>query len=195
MMKLFLFCGVLSLSSIASAEEDADNFIGPLIGVEAGLVQHHFSLEITRPGSPVQIESTKSYAIGAAGFAGYDVKIGSNLIVGAEASLHVGGKAALTTLPPLIARIGIDPKLGYSLTGRIGYAANDKVLLFGRAGYGIHNYSNPDPTNRFPIGNNKSFILGAGAEYRVSKKLAARLDLRHLDNSRNEILVGVLTRF
>lgn len=196
MVKGFLFCSALALSSVAQAEDPADNFVGPLIGVEAGLVQHLFEVTVTQPGRPDQINNIKSSDVGGVGFVGYDFKVGSNLIVGAEAALHAGGKTtSFIAIPNTFTQISIDPKLGYSVTGRLGYAPSDNVLLFGRAGYGSHRYGIVGVGNVRTTDTNNSFVLGAGAEYRVSGKITARLDLRHLDASRNEILVGILTRF
>jgi outer membrane immunogenic protein len=196
MLKLALFCGAIALSSAASAQDAADNFVGPVIGVEAGLAQHRYSVNVSITGSPDQTFRRKSDGVGGTAFAGYDVKIGSNVIFGAEAALHAGGKtSSIIIVPNTFTALRINPKLGYSLTGRIGYATSDKFLLFGRAGYGGQKYGLSGVNNLRASETNNSFVLGAGAEFRIGGKVAARLDFRHLDASRNEVLVGVLTRF
>jgi opacity protein-like surface antigen len=194
MSRICLVCIALAFSSPALAQDAADNFSGPLVGVETGLVQHYFSVIVTRPGSPDQTNSIKSYGVGGVAFAGYDVKISPRFIIGGEAAAHFGGKTASDQIAGF-GTVGINPKIGYSVSARIGYAGSDKLLLFGRAGYGSHNYRDIGLENVGPFGRNNSFVLGLGAEYRIKPKFALRFDLRHLDGSRNEILVGIPVRF
>ncbi len=199
--RVLLVAFMACVPNLAHAD-DADEYAGLTLSASAGVVQHHFT--VTENG---QDREAKGTGFGGAATLGYSIPVGSRVLVGAEASVHFGGKRAETriqTIQGQFIQFGIDPRYGWSAVGKLGYAISPTVMVFGSAGYGEHRY-NLIGTTLSPQGGiipaipskttNSSFVLGGGAEYRIGPKVSLRADLRHLDGSRNEVLFGVQTRF
>jgi outer membrane immunogenic protein len=73
-------------------------------------------------------------------------------------------------------------RYGARLAVRAGYALTPRLMGYALTGYGGNRYRICDG---FDIGNGNewgsSFIVGAGAEYRASPQIGARLQLLHVD--------------
>ena len=185
----------IAAAPAAAQSIDAESFGGGTLAISGGLVQHHFTP--TENGDDREVEG---WGAGGAVTFGYMAPIGSRVLVGVEGSYHFGGVAAETLIANgQGARFGIDPRYGFSGVARLGYVVAPDVMVFGAAGYGEHRYREILPTGPVSITSdltrNSSFVLGAGAEYRLSRRLSIRADARHLDGTRNEALVGLQVRF
>lgn len=185
---------LIACAPAVAQSKDSEEHAGLTLGIAGGGVQHHFTVQ--ENGNDREVDG---FGFGGAATVGYLLPLAERILVGAEASFHFGGKKAETLIFAGQSRLGIDPRYGWSAVGRVGYAISPKVMLFGSAGYGEHRYTLIQPSGATPANpvkaTNSSFVLGAGAEYRIGSKFSLRADLRHLDGSRNELFFGVQTRF
>lgn len=182
-------------TAIAQDRSGSGRFVGPVVGIEGGLVEHHFYLEKTDLGSG---EATgryyRSWGAGGGLFAGYDIAIGVRTTVGLEAAFSIGGATNQAQLAGG-SFYRATPRHGYRLVGRLGRQLGERVLVYATVGYGGHRFrvTTIGVSNAEPSGD--SFVIGGGAEYRVSPRLAVRIDFKHLDNQANQLLVGLPVRF
>jgi len=193
MPRLALVALPLAVMSAPASARDRDGFAGPYVGAAASLTQHHFILEETGPSGTT---SRNVSAWGPAGtvFAGLDFDLGSRFVAGVEGEFDFGGHTPRTTAAGGQV-LAIKPRYGYGATAHLGVRAGASLLLYGKAGYGEHRYRTTLPAGAGNLHRNASFILGAGAEARVSRRLSVRLDLEHLDGSRNRVSIGIPLRF
>ncbi|MFN3388561.1 MAG: outer membrane protein [Allosphingosinicella sp.] len=181
--------------AIAQADPGRNGFSGFHAGPEAGLVEHHFYIAETGPGgSQATGRYYRAWAPGAGLFVGYDVPVGGRVVIGAEASLSVGGGAPEARFADGRSYVA-DPRYGYKVTGRAGWRFGEDTLLYGTLGYGGHHYrvEAVGVGNAEPSGH--SFTIGAGVEHRLSRTIGVRLDFKHLDNQMSQLLVGLPVRF
>lgn len=198
-MRRALLCLVAAsvvMPSAAGAQEKP--FAGPYAGIEAGAVDHHFVVELSAPNQPDQSFNVTQWGAGGGAFAGYDIAVAPRLRLGVEGVYNFGGRTARHsgTYAGQPYTIGLDPRWGYSVSGRIGYVAGKRVLLTAEAGYGEHRYRPIASANVGPVDSvTASFVLGGGIEYAASQRLSVRARFQHLDGSRNQFMLGVPIRF
>lgn len=137
-------------------------------------------------------------SVGGEVFAGYDWHIARRIVVGGEAAVQFGGRTAAARNSDYA--IGLDPRWGFSATGRLGYVVAPKVMIYGGAGYGGHNYRGFQSGAVAPgvfgsIERTRSFVLRGGVELAASRRVRARLEFQHLDGTRNQFMLGVPIRF
>jgi outer membrane immunogenic protein len=187
-------CAASAAAPAAAAGGDAP-FTGPYAGAEAGIVEHHFYLETSVGGTLVDERYHRSWGVGGGAFAGADFAVSASLRLGVEAGVTVGGADNRAAFPAG-ASLELDPKYGYRLTVRGGVVVGSDLLLYASGGYGGNSYR---VSNSAGVANvdqsGSSFIVGGGAEYRLSPRVALRLDFKHVDNQSNQLLIGIPVRF
>ena len=195
---LFLAAAVASWPGAAAAQgRPAErSFTGAYAGPELGAHQHHFFLEVT-DGRTGRTEGRyyRAWGIGGGAFAGYDVAIADRVRLGIEAGVSVGGNNPVARFADGTTYTQ-HPRFGYRATGKAGYLLGDRLLAYGTFGYGGHRYrlaGTAQIANAHEWGS--SFTIGAGFQYRLSRRADLRLDFRHLDNAMSHILIGVPVRF
>lgn len=182
----------------ASAQQNVEGqaFTGPYAGLEIGAHEHHFYIEETdlRTGA-TDGRYHRAWGVGGGAFVGYDHAVASRIRIGVEAGVSVGGDNPT-------ARFSDDttftqrPRFGYRVTAKAGALLGDDLLAYGTFGFGAHYYE-AGGTAVVAGGDESqsSFTIGAGVEYRLSRRASVRLDFRHLDNSMSHILIGLPIRF
>lgn len=193
--KMFLVALVLTMPSLAFAQAEDAPFTGPYIGADAGVAEHHFSLEETDLSTgQTKVQSHRAWGPGGSVFGGYDVAISPNVRIGAELGLVAGGDNPVAR-PNSGGRFSMYPQWGYRVTGRLGYVASETLMGYASFGYGgnhyrIENTAGVTGAHRW----NSSFTVGGGAEYRLSPRIGIRADFRHLDNASNNFMLGAAIR-
>jgi|688.fasta_scaffold259566_1 opacity protein-like surface antigen len=151
-------------------------------------VDHHFVIEETA-GATFAERNVTAWGVGASLQAGYDLKFSSKFMLDLQGQVSIGGKTpnTVTVLGP----VSLQPRWGYSFTSRAKYALSDSARLYAGGGYGGHNYriSRPEDVGGIPNWN-RSFVLVAGGEFNLSRKLSTRIEFQHLDGTRNDILIA-----
>ena len=184
----------LAAGAAAAAPADAA-FTGPYAGAEAGVIEHHYFLETRAGGLILNRGYRRGWGTGGGVVAGYDVAVSRRLRVGAEAGLVLGG----ATNPTVFANgtsLVLKPRYGYRLTLHGGALLGSKLFAYVIGGYGGHHYRVSNSAGVTGIEESgSSFVVGAGAEYRLLRRAGLRFNYRHLDNQTHEFLVGVPVRF
>lgn len=186
----------------ASAQAIEKAFTGPSAGAEAGYLEHHFVLEFEASGAGGALlarESRyfRSHGVGGGAFAGYDVAVSKRGRLGVELAASAGG-ADNSFDAPSRGRLTLTPRYGVLAAARAGYVVAPRLMLYGLSGYGGQAYRVRDTV---PIEGSRalrwgsSFVVGAGAEYRLSRRIGLRLDGKHVDNQSWQLLAGVPIRF
>jgi opacity protein-like surface antigen len=173
----------------------APDFGGWHIGPTAGAVQTHFVIE-TDAGQ--RLAQPTAWGVGYGVVAGHDWMLG-RLLLGVGAELVLGGRTATANLigPPVQGSASLSPRWGYTLTARVGVAATDRLLIYARGGYVGHRQR---VVVRGDLGSslgdwNRSFTIGAGAEYALGRRVALRAEFHHLDGTRNQLMLALPVRF
>lgn len=198
MRTYFILLTAASLTAMPALAQSAnEGFAGPHIGAAAGAVDHHFIVEETGPTGTHTYNVTQ-WGVGGEAFAGYDLALGKRFIVGGEAQFEFGGKRAVTQNSSY--SFGIEPRTGFSLTARIGYAATPRLLVYAGGGYGEHHYTviasgNVAAGATDGLDRTRSFVLRGGAEWTLAPRIGLRLEYEHLDGTRNQFMLGVPIRF
>ncbi len=179
-MTKFLIIATAALAMVpamASAQDAGDTaFSGPFVGAQAGWGQRSIdnaAVDQSRDG------------IEYGGFAGFDHRIGTNIVLGAEAGIGGGGK----TLSQTIAGVGtteLDPRWNWNVSGRAGFLASPDLLFYGRVGYGRERVrasfaSATAAPSTSDSGWSDGAIYGGGVEYALSPRTSVRAEYRYSD--------------
>ncbi len=188
---------VVAILSASAAHAEERPFTGALAGIEAGAREDHdyFNLIDLQSGQSI---SRYYRAVGpsAGAFAGYDVAIAEQIRIGGEVGINLGGGRDVARLPSGVRFFEQHPRYGYRLSVRAGYLATPRLLLYGTGGYGGNRYRidfNPGFSGVYQWGS--SFIVGGGAEYRLSRRAGVRVDFKHVDNQASQLMLGLPIRF
>ena len=192
----------LALATGAAGVAHAEPFNGPYVGVQGGWSQHDLGTPST-PHGDILIDDSRDAVVGGA-FAGYDYKIGSNVVIGAEAGIQAGTDDSIVRDTDL-ARFTIDPKYSFDLTARAGYLVNDKTLVYARGGYTNARVrtSIEDADGLLRTSSNRDgWLVGGGVERAITDNISARAEYRYADLGegngrfdRHQALIGVVYRF
>lgn len=201
-MKTIIFSAVLALAVAApgiNAAAAAASFDGPFVGVLAG-----YNNDKVGPGLEGTAPLTRSIDQDSAVFglfAGYDKRIASRVVVGAETSFTIGADDKLEGNRGTAA-VTIDPRHAFDISARAGYLVTEKALLYVRGGYANIRTRTSTATNMVTTSNLDGWLAGGGIEYAVTDHINARLEYRYTDagskgstHERQQVLVGASYRF
>lgn len=197
-MRYALGVAMMAFDGEAAAQRVERPFAGPSIGVEAGVLEHHFALAFERYENDVLVASYDRYyrasGLGGGVFAGYDIAASRNWRLGVEIAGTAGGRSNVAT----VAGFAYEqrPRVGIRGTVRAGYVLTPRLMAYGSLGDGGNAYKIRDGLG---IGNGNawgsSFVIGGGAAYRINHRYGLRLDVKHVDNQTWQAFVGVPIRF
>jgi outer membrane immunogenic protein len=187
-------CAAIAGSAAAAAPAD-DAFTGPYAGLEAGSLEHHYFLE-TRNGAIILNRGyRRAWGVGGGVFAGYTVAVSRRLRVDGEVGLILGGASNPTVFADGTSLV-LKPRYGYRLTLRGGGLLFPRLFAYAIGGYGGQRYRLTNSAGVIGIEDKgSSFVVGAGVEYRLSRRAGLRFNYRHLDNQTHEFFVGLPVRF
>jgi outer membrane immunogenic protein len=192
---------LLALPTTVNAQDLAESFSGPYAGGQLGWGQR--SIDESFGGTiPDFDRSRDSLDYGA--YFGFDAPVGTNFVLGGEAEIGGGGKTLRQTLAPGITA-EVDPDWNYMFSGRAGFVAGERALIYGRLGYGrekidlrVTDTVTPANTVR-DDGWSDGAVYGGGVEYALSPNTSARVEYRYKDfeGSYNpqQVLAGFSFRF
>ena len=137
-------------------------------------------------------------------FFGFDAPVGTSFVLGGEAEIGAGGRKLSQTLRAGLTA-SVDPDWNYMFSGRAGFVAGDRMLVYGRLGYGaekldIRVTDSTTPANSFrDDGWSDGIVYGGGVEYAMSPNTSARVEYRYKDfdgsYTNQQVLAGVAFRF
>jgi outer membrane immunogenic protein len=203
MNKVHLIAGGALVAFFSAGTAMAEPFDGPYVGLQAGYEANDVSNPTTELGVMTYDDSQGSFTGGI--YAGFDKKVTSNLVLGAEAGFGlasndsfdgtIGGSAA-----------SISPDWSLDLTARAGYLLDSKSLLYVRGGYENDRIeATALDANSFRLSeseNRDGWTAGAGLERQLLQNVSARLEYRYSDLSdgddtwkRHRVLTGLSYRF
>jgi outer membrane immunogenic protein len=172
------------------------SFTGPVAGIEAGVFEHHFFLETDPPLPNQPGRYFRSWNVGASVFGGYDIAVADDVRVGVEISAITGGSTNTARSFGPVQQLSLTPRWGYRAVVRAGATLNDRALIYVTGGYGGDRYRTFNPSNVAGVSEwRSSFVVGTGVEIRASSRVGVRLDLKHVDNSSYQLLLGIPVRF
>jgi outer membrane immunogenic protein len=197
MMKLtsiFLAAFTAAISPAAAAD-----FTGPRVEARIGYDRASANEEIDELDAALT-----GLTYGAA--VGLDGEIGTNIIAGIDAAISFSEAGETVQLGLDRASVNVDRDIEIAL--RAGTRVAPGALLYAKAGYAntrftgrYYNVVGPDQYEVDPAtrSDKSGFRLGTGAELAISSRAFAKGEYRYTsygdDVSRNEILVGIGTRF
>lgn len=202
MKRILSSVAAVALTAGLATTASAEPFNGPFVGVQAGWSQHDLGTPSTPLGDVGVGRSDDSVSGGV--FAGYDFKLGSNVVIGGEAGAHFGAddKIVRNTGNALVT---VDPKRSIDLTARAGYLVSDYTLLYARGGY---TNARVRTTVAGPAGaltaseNRDGWLIGGGLEHALGDNVSARAEYRYSDLGegngkfdRHQALFGISYRF
>ncbi len=194
---MLLAAGATAWPLAASAQPlDREAFTGAYAGPELGLHEHHFFIEETDLRTDEAVgRYYRAWGVGGGAFGGFDAAVARSIRIGGEVGISLGGdnpEARFSDGTTYTQR----PRYGYRATGKVGYVLHDRLMAYGTLGYGGHTYRLGGTASvRDARESGSSFTIGAGVQYRLWPGVDVRLDLRHLDNQMNHLLIGIPVRF
>jgi outer membrane immunogenic protein len=198
-MKKQLAAAVMLATLTATPAFAQDNaFSGFKLGGEIALKKN--KADITAPGNINLSDSDRGTSL--RGFAGYDVQLSDQFIVGTELGISTAGSTVKASQGP--ASFSIDPKLTLDASVRAGFTVTDNILLYARAGYASSKLdfrsANTDLSSDSISRNKRSggLLLGAGTEVALGDNFGLRAEYRRTkinDLKSNQATLGAYVRF
>lgn len=192
----------VALAAGVGTAAHAEPFNGPFVGVQGGWSQSDVGTPST-PLGDVPVGRTNDSVVGGA-FAGYDHKIGSRVVIGAEAGVQAGADDSIVRNSSA-GRITVDPRYSFDLTARAGYLVSDNTLIYARGGYTnarVRTSIDDGAGIRTASSHRDGWLVGGGVERAITDNISARVEYRYADLSegdgrfdRHQALVGVAYRF
>ncbi|MGQ5702444.1 outer membrane protein [Sandaracinobacteroides sp. A072] len=199
-----LFAGATLAASQAMA---AEPFNGPYIGAELGWQQNKMGTK-ARLGAPVYDVKDKDDAFAYGAVLGYDAKVGSGFVLGAEAS--VSGNDGTVRGP---AGLSYDTGRTLGLAARAGVLAGPETLVYGRGGWVNTRFTVEDAVGS-RSSNRDGWTLGGGVEHMLTQNVSLKGEYRYSEYksfpartldvatndataspSRHQLMAGVNVRF
>lgn len=182
----------------------AEPFNGPVVGAQAGWSQNKVGV-LDNDLGVVDVDRSKDSFTGGI-YAGYDRKIGSNVVIGVEAGFNIAAEDRIVAHGPTgpVDTI-VNPQHAFDLSVRAGYLVDDKSLLYVRGGYD-NVRARTTVTDLDTILSSKDsydgWMVGGGVERALGDKVSTRLEYRYSDLGsgaskfdRHQVLLGVAYRF
>lgn len=200
--KYLVAAALVLLPASGFAQDLGDSFTGPYIGGQVGYGSRSIDEDFGIAGVPAFDRDRSSIDYGA--YFGFDTPVGTSLVLGGEAEIGGGGRTLRQTLLPGLTA-SVDPDWNYMFSGRAGFLAGDRALVYGRVGYGAERITigitdTATPANSFSDkGWSDGAVYGGGLEYALSPNTSARVEYRYkdFDGSYNpqQVLAGFSFRF
>lgn len=197
-----LAAALFALPVTGHAQELAESFSGPYVGGQVGYGNRSIDESFGIAGVPDFDRDRDSIDYGA--YFGFDAPVGTNFVLGGEAEIGSGGRKLRQTLIPGVTA-SVDPDWNYMFSGRAGFVAGERALVYGRLGYGAEKIDirvddATTPANSFSDdGWSDGIVYGGGVEYALSPNSSARVEYRYkdFDGSYNnqQVLAGFSFRF
>ncbi|WP_447726191.1 outer membrane protein [Sphingomonas koreensis] len=198
----FLLCSLaLAAAGTAQAKDGSDKaFDGFKVGVSAGISRT--SIEKPVAGEKTELDVAKK-SFDWRGYLGYDIQTDSNIVLGVELGLGGGGKSFSQKVGTT--NVKADPGRTFDAAARLGYAVNNTVLVFGKAGWARQHFdltATAGAVGAKPVTTKikeNGFLYGAGAEVALSPSFAIRGEFDRVkfsdDVKRDRFLLGGVMRF
>lgn len=200
--KYFVAAALLVLPVAGHAQDLGDSFTGPYVGGQIGWGNRSVDESFGIAGVPDFDRDRDSFDYGA--YFGFDAPVGTSLVLGGEAEVGGGGRKLSQTLAPGLTA-SIDPDWNYMFSGRAGFLAGERALVYGRVGYGAERINvavtdSVTPANSFSDNSwSDGAVYGGGVEYALSPNTSARVEYRYkdFDGSYNpqQVMAGFSFRF
>lgn len=198
---LTLAGAMVAAGLVAASPAQAEPFNGPFVGVQAGWNQNDIG-RLDSDLGVVGVDRKQDSAV-AGIFAGYDHKIGSNFVIGAEAGFNMGIDDKLTRRGAVDTIV--NPLHAFDVSARAGYLINDNSLIYVRGGYdnmrARTTVAGPD-VSLTSKDSYDGWLVGGGFERALGDKVSTRLEYRYSDLGsgasnfdRHQVLLGVAYRF
>lgn len=198
---LTLAGAMVATGLVMAAPVHAEPFNGPFVGVQAGWNQNDIGALDSDLGV-VGVDRKRDSLVGGV-YAGYDHKIGSNFVIGAEAGFNVGVDDKITRRGAVDTIV--NPNHAFDISARAGYLVNDKSLIYVRGGYdnmrARTTVAGPDVALSSKD-NYDGWLVGGGFERALGDNVSTRLEYRYSDLGsgasnfdRHQVLLGVAYRF
>ncbi|OYU16255.1 MAG: hypothetical protein CFE37_00795 [Alphaproteobacteria bacterium PA4] len=174
MFKSAFVLAALAVAAPVLAQDAPQSFNGPYVGVQGGWQQDRQTLDVTRGGLVTTGKQNKDgFAYG--GQVGYDARIGSNIVLGAEVAL-----TGRTGTAPLANGGGLELKQGRTIaaTARLGFLLGPDSLIYGRGGYANARYTLRDANTNISE-NRDGYTVGIGYEQIVARNVSARVEYNY----------------
>lgn len=197
-----LLCGIaLFAAQAAHAESNEEKaFDGFKLGASLG--RSSTSIDRKVAGETAKLDQSKK-SFDWRGYIGYDAQIGRNIVVGAELGLGGGGNSFEQKVGAT--NVKVDPGRSIDATGRLGLAAGNSVLFFGKAGWAWQQFeltATPAGAGATPVKSKikeGGFLYGGGVEVALTPSIAIRGEYDRVkfndDIKRNRFMVGGVVRF
>lgn len=169
-----------AVPAMAAPVDPATTFNGPFVGIQGGWQQDRLSLTSIDNAGLIGYGRRTADGVGYGGQVGYDYRLRSNLVLGAEAS--VTGKTGSDTLFDSFGD-AVGERYGRTVnaTGRLGFVFNQT----GGLGYVRGGYSNTRILLTDAVGRNgynrDGYTVGAGYEQPIARHVSARLEYDYSD--------------
>lgn len=195
MKKRMMILAAVASSAPASAIAQTDApFTGSYVGAEAGGIEHHIYLETETAGAS-EGRYHRKWGAGGGVFAGHDIAVSSGLRFGGEVALTTGGEDNVVAFSNST-ELRLTPRYGYRVSVHGGPVIGSALWIYASGGYGGNRYRVRNTASVTGVEDwGGSFLVGAGAEYRLSSRLGLRVDYKHVDNQTHQIFLGVPVRF
>lgn len=203
MHKFIVAAALLSASTTAFAQDAGSApFAGPYAGVELGYGKR--SIDEASGLTGVQRFDRSRDGLDYGLFAGFNAPVGSAFILGGEANIGAGGKTLRQTLATGVTGTA-DPKWNYALTGKAGFLAGERAMVYGLAGYGAERLRVTIADTRAggltvsDKGWSDGLVWGGGVEFALSPATSMRVEYRQKDFDGSykpqQVMTGLSVRF
>ncbi len=192
---------LLATGLIAATPALAEPFNGPSVGVQAGWSKNKIGNLDNDLGIVAVDRSRDSFTGGV--YAGYDYKLGSNVVIGAEAAFNIAAKDRILTHGTVDTIF--NPRHAFDLSARAGYLVDDSSLIYVRGGYDNLLARTTLIDADGALSSKESYdgwLVGGGVERALGDNLSTRLEYRYSDLGsgaskfdRHQVLLGVAYRF
>ena len=187
---------------IAAVPAQAEPFNGPSVGVQAGWNQNKIGA-LDGDLGVVDVDRKRDSFIGGV-YAGYDYKLGSNVVIGAEAAFNIAAKDRVLTHGATVDAI-FNPRHAFDLSARLGYMVDDNSLIYVRGGYDNLLARTTLIGAEGTLSSKQSYdgwLVGGGVQRALGDNLSTRLEYRYSDLGggatkfdRHQVLLGVAYHF
>jgi outer membrane immunogenic protein len=158
-------------------------FNGPFAGIQGGWQQDRQRLQTLDTNGGIATSGQNGSGFGYGGQIGYDYRLPSNFVLGAEVSV-TGRTGSNRLVDPFGETFGLRLGRTVNATGRLGYVFSTGGLGYVRGGYSNARFLIDDAVahNRY---NRDGYTVGVGYEQPVARHVNARIEYDYSDYGRD----------